>query len=166
MGLVIDFETQKGKFTFVKLPANTKNRIDLSLNTVMFKSIVNDGNYYLYHYDNNKVSIIGFADDLTEKQWSEIVDKSENYNYSFNDYMWKDYIDITGWRGFKTATGSGKSLMESLEVHTENPLSENRPIPKEDLDFKHDKIREFERLRMRWLKKQQRTGNWLLIKYT
>lgn len=104
----IDFETQKGRFTFIKtesknIPANKNEFAKLHLKE--------------YGFD-----VIGFTDELTEEQWSEVVNKSENYNYSFNDYMWKDYTDITGWRGFKTATESGQSLMESLNLEKGNWL--------------------------------------------
>jgi len=94
--MIVEFQTNKGKFGFINLSI-----------------------FDIFLLDFNKkidFKVLGFVKDLTEEQWSEVVNKSENKNYDTDDYMWEDYTDITGWRGFKTATESGKSLMESLNL--------------------------------------------------
>jgi len=138
----VEFKTSQGQFAFLKDNGTLKFIITK-------KGVVING---------KKVKPIGFVKDLTEEQWSEIVDGYASCGVP--DFM--NYITNEGC----TATESGKSLMDSLEVYTKNPIE--KPISvyytsvfsleKNPQETYRSDLHEYE-------KAQGRTGNWLLIKY-
>jgi len=161
----VDFKTNNGEFSFVKVS-------DLAcyinpLNGVCYIE-TKDDSIIKIDTDNKKVEWSNFVKDLTEKDWEQVVDMElgrENTG-CFVDYTkGKNYLGYWSHFTFITATESGKSLMNSLEVYLENPYGEHKPSLTEDLDFKTTKASEFLIEQMKWNKVQERTGNWILIKY-
>jgi hypothetical protein len=152
----VEFETQHGEFLLVKLPYTSINPDIRSLgpyNVVYFEPSDEETEFTAVNFYKDKVLIIGFVKDLTEEQWSEVVDSGW---YSVNGVRFDGFIDyskrIEGYADevILSAVDSGKSLMDSLGVYLKNPKSPN----KED-DYEQYVYNQFE----------ERTGNWLLIKY-
>lgn len=100
------FETQHGKFGFIK-----------DNGTLGF--IVNKEHVTI---SGNKIKPIGFLKDLAEEQWSKVVESywEGTSLVSYKNYL-TNYHDNKQWT-VKTATESGKSLMDSLELKEENWL--------------------------------------------
>ena len=69
------------------------------------------------YYHPLKIEEIGFVRDLTEKQWSKIVDTSKKG--SVYNYVNKAHHD-KNWGKIFTAKESGESLLKSLELTDEN----------------------------------------------
>ena len=95
--MIVNFETSKGKFAFVDWT--------FGYSPVDFK------------YD-----VIGWTNELSEEDWEEIVD-SRTIRITMEHEYFTQYFDYVGKRICKlTATESGKSLMESLNLPMGNWL--------------------------------------------
>jgi hypothetical protein len=136
----VEFETQHGKFAFLSEGLNIDN-----------------------------VRFIGFVKDLTEEQWSEVVDKfgvGVNHQDVWEHYIYKDYVGNYEHEGYLTATESGKSLMDSLDIYLENPVPQPEVYydPEIPMDSIHNGFYD-----QSWVdayqEAEEKTGNWILIKY-
>jgi hypothetical protein len=157
--MIVNFETQKGRFAFVSLPNNTFNVDIRSLgqyNIVYFEPSNKETEFTAVSDYKEKVSIIGFVKDLAEEQWEEVVDEFVDYEngtldvqfFGYNNYQNKEFEQ--NW-DFKTATESGKSLTESLDVYVEG-----------DWDWLHNMGYGIDE---QYPELVDRTSNWLLIRY-
>jgi hypothetical protein len=119
--MIVNFETQKGRFAFVSLPNEAKTANKYRRNE-LYGIYYNGWNWfsdpdYIVLSDNYfpEYSIVGFVKDLTEEQWEEVVD----WNYELQCYY---LYPSEKWEGDITATESGKSLIESLNLDNSNWL--------------------------------------------
>lgn len=126
--MIVEFETSKGKFALVELPYNTFNLDIRSLgmfNIVYFEPSNEETEFTAVSNYKEKVIIIGLVKDLAEEDWEYVVDKT--YYRTFlgkidkSTGKWKNYNGRPDIR-FNTATESGKSLIESLNLSLDNLL--------------------------------------------
>lgn len=176
--MVVDFSTEKGNWSFVKLPERfirddgwSINQTQLALN--IYNSIYDRVEDHFIEL-NDLFSVIGFVKDLTEEDWSKVVDStikcnmcdwigSEEELKTFTDLSDNNIShDISYFTGcpncttdnylMNTAKESGESLMDSLEVYLENPVSyPENPEDQGCIDA--------------WQHCGERSGSWLLIQY-
>jgi hypothetical protein len=156
--MVIDFNTEQGCYAFVKIDEavtsiekigkyNRNGKLGIYWSFDFYKEP-----QHILLPKNQDFTIIGFVKDLTEEDWSKVVDSIEA-PFSKDILGYQDYLDF-GYCSKNTATESGKSLMGSLEVYLENPYGKEKPGS------------EIPRKNVRWIQAEKRVGNWLLIKYT
>ena len=131
--MIVNFETQKGRFAFVSLPdeAKTANKYRRNeLYGIYYNGYdwFNDPDYIVLSDSYfPEYSIIGFVKDLTEGQWEEVVEEFVDYKNGTLDVQFFGYKNYQNrefeqsW-DFKTATESGKSLIESLNLDNGNWL--------------------------------------------
>lgn len=118
------------------------NENDMFLNIrYSFKNSNYKGSELVAAEKANKYKIIGISSELTEEQAKEIVDETNEFGIN----MFTD-----GRFSFVTALESFNSLMQSLEMYSDNPLGNN--------PYKMDVVQS------EWQQAQQRTGRWLIIK--
>ena len=100
--MIVEFETSKGKFKFVKVSDNIGTA---NYQEAEFKS----------EYQGKPVKLVH---KLTEEDWKEVVDWGSYIN------TYKNYITNDNHKSnqLQTATESGKSLMESLNLPMGNWL--------------------------------------------
>ncbi len=141
----VDFKTSKGNFTFVKLPNGATNPTKgLFPPCLWYRDCFG---YHITDFDiplkeNDKM--LGFVKDLTEEDWSQIVDLDE-----FNSIM-----------------DSVKDLMSKLDIYLVNPISypEVYYDPEISKDSVHNGFYD-ENWMNEYQKFEELTGNWILIKY-
>lgn len=144
--MIVNFETPNGKFGFCLAP-ELAFYVDITLEGVCYVE-TKDNRVVSIDTNGLKVESADFVKDLTEKDWSKIVEETYDYQPTHDAYI--SYLDDK--KCFSNATESGKSLMESLEIYIENPYG----------NTSHE--RDWDMLET-WTKAQEKTGNWLLIKY-
>lgn len=155
--MVVDFKTEQGDWSFVKMNSNcTAVDIDCKIYTSIY-DVTNGVSGPKISNQEIDISIIGFVKDLTEEDWEQIVDEetqivksthnlfSQEEDIYYLDYQKNSYT-------IETAEKSGKSLMNSLEVYLENPVSyPENPEDQGCIDA--------------WQHCGERNGSWLLIQY-
>lgn len=110
----VDFKTSRGQFAVVKIPNNNHNN-DYTWSTEEDIAFVLDEGLEENPIEDihvGKCSIIGFLKDLTEEQWTEVVDTYADC--SLPNFM--NYITNEGC----SAKESGKSLVDSLGIEGDN----------------------------------------------
>lgn len=107
----------------------------------------------IYRLGKGEFKIIGIQTEITEEQAKEIVDDYRGtkmfHNYLFNG-------SNHHFVAFNTAIESFNSLMQKLEMYSENPYREKLYC---DLDTAIDLGGRLEQ----WQQAQYRTGKWLII---
>lgn len=74
-----------------------------------------------FKQDTEKIEVIGFTNQLSEKQWAYIVEKARDNKLPYG-IVFRDYDKLIGH--VYTATESGQSLMDSIGLPIVNPLDE------------------------------------------
>jgi hypothetical protein len=113
--MIVEFETSKGKFAFVKIADDW----DLSKKLCVSMGIEQEMLKINKNYHPLQITTIGFTNKLTEEDWKEVVDcrfYHSNRTGKSDDLHYENYLDNKGYGDFKTAIESGKSLMESLNL--------------------------------------------------
>jgi len=129
--MIVKFNTKQGSFAFVKSISTEDKEIGFKV--------------------PNGTEPIKFVDKMTEEDWGDVVDSFLNIKVNFKDYLSDKSDNYGGSFTLTSATESGESLLESLEVYKvdrEYDIDEDNPY----LIDVMNKIKE-------------RTGNWLLVRY-
>jgi hypothetical protein len=156
--MIKEFKTTNGNFCFVKLPDNVDKKhvwiTDYRPDCLEFYC-KNDVCYDRIRFEH-PIEIIGFVEDLENNDWVKIVDSYADCNLF--DFM--NYITNEGC----SALESGNSLMESLDVYTENPYWCDNSYKNCNEDCLEtcctcDLIEKWESF------DESKIGNWILIKY-
>lgn len=150
--MVVDFTTQQGQFSFILIEDNwidNPNSLQVAMGIEVEMLKVKE-NYY-----PSQIEVIDFVKDLTEEEWSKVV--YTTFYRNFDGTVDRSSIKYKNYNGrpdirFDKAKISGESLMNNLEVYTENPVSQ----PENPQDESWIEA---------WQYCGERTGNWLLIKY-
>jgi len=119
----VDFKTSKGQFIFVKV-TDLACYTDHTLNGVCYIE-TKDDRVLNINTGDKKVEWSSFVKDLTEAQWSEVVDEfgvGINHQGVWEHYAYQDYVGDYEHEGYITATESGESLMNSLNLEIGNWL--------------------------------------------
>lgn len=170
--MIKKFTTGKGDFLAVIVPEDATD----------FKVINGQATLDYYHAgemyglelpEENEHTIIGLLKDLTEEQWEEIV-KDPTWVGGFGN-IYDNYLNDKRpihlrENGFKTATESGKSLMEREKIYTVNPYGEKPeyrdyvPAYLNDNFNKKNKEYDFEYDLSQWQEAEKHVGNYLILK--
>jgi hypothetical protein len=143
----VEFDTINGKFLIIKCPNNCNKVI---VDDILYTSLYDDTNGETICKISNKeikIGIVGFIKDLTEKDWSNVVDSASTP--FINTKFYRNYKGGF-YDSYANALASSRSLMLKLGVYLDNPKS-----PDPDDEYNQHVYEEYEK----------RVGNWLLLKY-